>query len=196
SNPLPYICVNQPTTYLNGPYDPNGDSIAVIAHTPYTGYNSPCAYTPPSSVQNQIASSTGFDLNSTSGSVNFTPSATGQYVLAFRGEDYLRGTNLRLSYVYRDVQVSVLPCNAPPPNIDSVEAAVSSIEGGTIVSTKALGDAILVCPGSNLSFDLNSKSNNPNAVVLMYANTDLIPGSSFTTTGQGSANVTGTFSWT
>ena len=196
SNPLPYICVNQPTTYLNGPYDVNGDSIAVIAHTPYTGPNAPCAYTPPSSVQNQIASSTGFILNSTSGSVNFTPSATGQYVLAFRGEDYLRGTTQRLSYVYRDVQVSVLPCNAPPPNIDSVKAAISSITDGSIVSTKSLGDAVLVCPGSNLSFDLNSKSNNSTANVYMYANTAIIPGSSFTTNGQGTANVTGTFTWT
>ncbi|HEY9176302.1 MAG TPA: hypothetical protein VIN07_01365, partial [Flavipsychrobacter sp.] len=195
SNPLPYICVSQPTTYLNGPYDINGDSISVVAHTPYTGPNNPCAYTPPSSVQNQIASTTGFQLNSTTGTVNFTPSATGQYVLAFRGDDYLRGTTTRLSYVYRDVQVSVLPCNAPPPIIDSTKQAVTTISNGTIISTKGLGDAVLVCPGSNLSFSLNSKSNNPASNVYMYANTSLIPGSSFTTTGQGTANVTGTFSW-
>ncbi len=60
SNPLPYICVNQPTTYLNGPYDANGDSISVVSHTPYTGATNPCTYNPPSTVQDPIISVNGF----------------------------------------------------------------------------------------------------------------------------------------
>ncbi|MCB0697820.1 MAG: hypothetical protein KDC07_10675, partial [Chitinophagaceae bacterium] len=196
SNPLPYICVNQPNTYLNGPYDPDGDSINVEIQPPYTSTGTQCNYTAPSTYANPIVSSTGFNLNKTTGSVDFKPTQTGQFVLAFRGEDYLKGTNIRLSYVYRDVQVSVLPCTEPPPGIDSLTQAIASITNGTVVNTQFKGQAVFVCPGSDMEFDLNSKSADPSHNVYMYANTGLIPGSSFTTTGQGTGNVTGTFKWT
>src|SRR5690606_34315738 len=123
SNPLPYICVNQPTTYLNAPWDHNGDSIYVYQQVPYTvsaGTNSNKAIIPYSagwSVDDPIGSSAGnpYKLNPITGAATFTPNAQGFYVLGFRVEDYERGSGTLLSYVYRDVQVSVLPCSAPPP---------------------------------------------------------------------------------
>jgi len=200
SNPLPYICVNQPTTYLNGPYDPNGDSVVVIQQIPYTPggtTGTQCAYNVGYSVNDPIGSTAGnpYTLNYQTGSATFTPTNTGFYVLGFRAEDYERKTGTLLSYVWRDVQVSVLPCNDPPPAIDSIAAGISSITSGSIVKT-SLGDVVFACPGSNLEFDVNSKSNDPTHNVFMYANTNLFPGAGFTVTGQGSGNVTGTFTWT
>ncbi len=197
SNPLPYICVNQPTTYLNDPYDVNGDSVNVEIQRPYTNQTNQCNYTAPSTAANPIESTSGYTLNKATGSLEFTPGNAGLFVLAFRAEDYLPGTNTRLSYVYRDVQVSVLPCTEPPPAIDTLSEQFTSITNGAVIKTKNKGDAIFVCPGSNLSLDLNSKAIDPTHNVYMSATSTIPAGSySFTTANQGSSNVTGTFQWT
>ena len=203
SNPLPYICVGQPTTYLNAQYDPNGDSIYVYQKIPYTpagggvnGYGQVCAYNAGWSVNDPIGSSTGYKLNPLTGSATFTPMTTGFFVLAFRGEDYERGSGQLLSYVYRDVQVTVLPCTAPPPDIDSVEQVITSIKNATLVKTPNQGEVVYVCPGSEMEFSVNSTTDSTTHNVYMYANTSLLPGSNFTVAGQGSNSVTGTFEWT
>ena len=164
SNPLPYICVNQPTTYLNAPYDPNGDSIYVYQQVPYTGVrnnNSNKAiipYSPGWSVNDTIGmnATANYKLNPLTGSATFTPTATGFFVLAFRAEDYERGSGELLSYVYRDVQVTVLPCTAPPPGIDSVDQVITSIKNGKFVQPPNQGEVLYVCPGNALEFSINS----------------------------------------
>ncbi|MCB9046719.1 MAG: gliding motility-associated C-terminal domain-containing protein [Chitinophagales bacterium] len=203
SNPLPYICVGQPTTYLNAPYDPNGDSIYVYQQIPFTptggGVNQTgqvCGYNAGWSLADPIGSSTGYQLNPLTGSATFTPKTTGFFVLAFRGEDYERGSGQLLSYVYRDVQVTVLPCTAPPPDIDSVAQVITSIQNATLVQTPTQGEVVYVCPGSAMEFSVNSATDSTTHNVYMYANTSLLPGSNFTVTGQGSNSVTGNFTWT
>ncbi|MCB9064607.1 MAG: gliding motility-associated C-terminal domain-containing protein [Chitinophagales bacterium] len=199
SNPLPYICVNQPTTYLNGPWDPNGDSLWVVAQTPFTpagNIGNPCGYQAGYSVADPIGSTGDYKLNNLTGTATFTPASTGFKVLAFKLTDYERGTGKALSYVYRDVQVTVLPCTSPPPNIDSIGQVEITISEATIVNTKSQGEAIFVCPGSNMEFSINSKTPLSSHNVYLYANTDLFTGSAFNVTGQGSDNVTGVFTWT
>lgn len=198
SNPLPYICVNQPTTYLNNPIDINGDSMNVFQQVPYDFNATPCTYIAGYSVADPIGSTVGnpYTLNLYTGAATFTPVNTGFYVFGFRLEDYEYGTGTPLSYVYRDVQVSVLPCNAPPPNIDTLSKGITSIKNATIVKSKTYGDAVFVCPGSNMDVSLNTVSPNMGANVYMYGNTENFTGSSFSTVGQGTRNVTGTFSWT
>jgi gliding motility-associated-like protein len=204
SNPLPYICVNQPTTYLNAPFDPNGDSVYVYQQVPYTGgfgvnmVATQCGYAAGYSATDPIGSSAAnpYKLNPITGAATFTPTAQGFFVLGFRAEDYERGSGTLLSYIYRDVQVSVLPCSAPPPGIDSVSQLITSIENATVVKTPSQGDVFYVCPGSDMKFTVNSKTDSTNHNVYMYANTNLLTGSNFTVAGQGSNSVTGTFSWT
>ena len=205
SNPLPYICINQPTTYLNDPWDPNSDSVYVYQQIPYTptgfGANQTgqqCAYNAGFSVNDPISSAAGnpYKLNPITGAATFTPTAQGFFVFGFRAEDYERGSGTLLSYVYRDVQVSVLPCTAPPPGIDSVSQLVTSVENATLVKTPNQGDVFYVCPGSDMKFTVNSKTDSVTHNVYMYANTSLLPGSNFTVAGQGTNNVTGEFSWT
>ncbi len=200
-NPLPYICINQPTSYLNGPYDLNGDSMQVYQQEPYTNSSTTqCFFTvgTPFSLADPIgsAASNPYVLNPTTGAATFTPiQGIGQYLLAFRVEDYERGTGVKLSHVYRDVQVSVLPCTEPPPGIDSLSTNLTVVNG-TVVPVTDGSKAIVTCPGNNLNFTLTSKSFDPTHTVYMYANTTEFPGSNFTVTGAGTQSVSGTFTWT
>ena len=198
SNPLPYICINQPFTYLNSPADINGDSISVVQQQAYSAAGVTIAYQAGYNNADPIGSSVAnpYNLNSATGAATFTPSTQGFFVLAFRAEDYVKGTGTRLSYVYRDVQVAVLPCQAPPPQIDTLSQGFAAINNASVVETKNFGEVVYVCPGSNMSLSLNSKTVNPSAKVFMSANTQDFAGSGFTVQGQGTSNVTGTFTWT
>src|SRR5690606_23287933 len=117
----------------------------------------------------QSAPTNPYNLNSATGAATFTPQAQGFYVLAFRGEDYLRNTSTRLSYVYRDVQIAVLPCQAPPPQIDTLKRGFAAISNATVIETKNFGEVVYVCPGTNMSLRLNPKTLNPNAKIFMSA---------------------------
>ncbi len=199
SNPLPYICINQPTTYLNGPYDPNGDSMVIFqqlaCQAPLPGGAIP--YISPYSLTDPIASSAAnpYKLNPVTGTATFTPTVQGFFLFAFRAEEFERGTGTPLGYIWRDVQVSVLPCTAPPPGIDSVSTNFA-VSGGSIVKTSNQGYATFVCPGSNLKFDIHTQTDSATHQVYMESNSYLIPGSSWSTVGDGTNNVTGTFTWT
>ncbi|MCB0696256.1 MAG: gliding motility-associated C-terminal domain-containing protein, partial [Chitinophagaceae bacterium] len=103
-----------------------------------------------------------------------------------------RGTGISLGFVVRDVQVSVFGCNAPPPAVDDLPL---TIDNASLVKVNG-EDAILACPGSNIKFPVNTKSTNPNSNIYLEANVGSIPGSAFTTTGAGTASVTGEFTWT
>ncbi|MFN4247259.1 MAG: gliding motility-associated C-terminal domain-containing protein [Flavipsychrobacter sp.] len=197
SLPLPYLCVGQPNAFLNGPLDPNGDSVQVYQQVPYSAGPTACVYQPGYSNTDPIgsAASNPYQLNPTTGTATFTPKNSGFYVLAFRAEDYERGTGVKLGHVYRDVQVSVLNCTEPPPAIDSLTPAVT-IANGTVVPVVGGSKAVVTCPGNNLTFTLNSKANTPGHTLYMYANTVNVPGSTFNAVGAGTDNITGTFAWT
>src|SRR5690606_13612525 len=113
SNPLPYICVNQKYEYLNLPWDPDewdSHRAYVINTTPMTGPTTTVTFAPGFGPNNPV---NGYSLNNYTGTASFYPNVTGQYTMSFRAND-------KSSYVIRDVQVAVLPCTAPPPDMDSV----------------------------------------------------------------------------
>ncbi len=205
SNPLPYICINQPFTYLNSPFDPNGDSINVVqqnAHSAAAGLIQYATLPPPASFTFSNADpiysapSNPYNLNLYTGAATFTPQYQGMYVLAFRATDYEYGTGILLSYVYRDVQVAVLPCNAPPPDIDTLSRTATTVSNATIVKSKTMGDAVFVCPGSNMNISLSTKSPNQGGKIYMYANTEMFQGSTFSAPLNGNDSVVGSFNWT
>lgn len=191
SNPLPYICANQPYNYLNLPtdYDP-WDSNIVVTNTanPLNGFNAPIGYAAGYSPTQPIG---GYSLNTATGTASILPAVTGQYTLSFRAND-------KSSYVLRDVQIAVLPCTAPPPSMDSV---AQNLVNATLIGVKRknsekVDSLVYVCPGSTLSFTLNGKSENSQNNVYMRADNSAFNGSTFTTSGGGTDKVTGTFTWT
>lgn len=189
-SPIPYICVNQPAIFLNGPYDEDGDSLNVTNVQPLDNIGTPINYSVNYSLSNPVASAGNnpYNVNKNTGTATFTPTGQGYYVVAFLCEEYDKATGARTGYVIRDAQISVLNCSAPPPSVDSIPL---QIKDATFVN-----NALLVCPGSNLNFSVESKSTNPGNQLYMEANNAIIPGSSFTTAGSGTASITGTFDWT
>ncbi len=155
--PIPYLCTNQAANFLNGPYDVDGDSIDVTNVQPLDDVGVPVPYATlayPYSLTDPVASAATnpYTVNRYTGTATFTPTTQGYFVVAFRCEEYDRATGKRVGYISRDAQMSVVPCNAPPPSVD---ATPITINNGTFVNK-----SLLVCPGSNLNFTVNSNSAN------------------------------------
>lgn len=191
--PIPYLCATQPSFFLNGPLDPDGDSIVTENVQPLSTAGVFCNYAGTYSLTNPIASTStpAYNVNPNTGTASFTPGITGKFVLAFECSDYDRSTGTKLSYIRRDVQVIVLNCNAAPPDIDSIPmnltGAIYDASTGTIIA----------CPGVELSFTVNSQSNTTTNSVFMTANNAVVaPGSNFIVTGNGTGNPSAVFTWT
>jgi gliding motility-associated-like protein len=196
-DPIPYLCQNQPSLFLNGPLDPNNDSLTSSNVQPLdNNATSTIPYNTGYSLANPIASTAGnpYTVNVNTGTATFTPTLTGKFVLAFLTEEYDRFTGVKNGHIRRDVQVSVLNCSAPPPDIDSIP---QNLQGGVWVPTPPSGGYVLACPGVPLSFNINASSNTlSNAVFLSANNLVVAPGSVFGVTGNGTANPQGLFQWT
>lgn len=191
--PIPYLCVNQPSFFLNGPLDPDNDSMVTENVQPLTANGTVCNYAGGYSLANplQSTSTPPYFVNPNTGTATFTPGNTGKFVLAFECSDYNRSTGERLSYTRRDVQVVVLNCNAAPPDIDSLPMSLT----GAALDT-ALGQ-VVACPGEQFSFTVHSQSNTLTNAVFMSANNAVVaPGSNFIVSGNGTGAPSGVFTWT
>ncbi len=156
--PIPFVCNNQYFTYNNGAVDPNNDSLATEIVNPLSGNNCSTAPTnigfnpasPSFSIPNNpIQTNNSFVLNSATGEINFTPSASGTSALAIKVKEYRNG--LPVGYVMRDVQVQVLNgCTTTPPTL-TVNS--TTINGGNYSNNVMKG-----CIGQQLSFCVDIKS--------------------------------------
>lgn len=203
-DPIPYLCLNQPASFLNGPLDPNNDSMRVINQQPLDGAaifppnpnTIPYATTFPFTLADPVISTAGnpYAVNVNTGTATFTPTIQGKFVLAFRCFEYDRYSGVPLGYISRDVQVSVLNCNATPPTIDSIPM---NVNGGNFSTSPSTGNIITICPGGTLTFDVGAQSQTVSNTIFLGANNAITaPGSTFAVTGNGSSSANGTFTWT
>ncbi|HLO71161.1 MAG TPA: hypothetical protein VK167_09850, partial [Flavipsychrobacter sp.] len=190
--PLPYICANQPANYLNGPIDPNGDSLRVTNINAFEGAAAPIPYDVGYSLADPIASvgSNPYRVDTFTGTARFTPSNAGYFVLAFQCDEYDRATGIRTGYIRRDAQVSVFNCAAPPPVVDT------NFVSGNLTNSTFVKKDVIVCPGSSMSYTAKANSNVSTSKLYMEANVGDFAGSTFTTTGTGTTSSSGVFTWT
>ncbi|WP_276134944.1 gliding motility-associated C-terminal domain-containing protein [Polluticoccus soli] len=191
--PLPYLCVGIPSTYLNGPLDPFGDSLVTENVIPRDQWNSFYNYCTPYTAIDPIGAATSAPLNPyntdpTTGTATFTAMFPGQHVVAFKVTSYDRATGTKLGVCNRDVQVSILNCNGTAPNLSDPQ----NITFGELSNDK---DKFTTCSGVKFDFDVKASTTLPNRALYMEANLTNFPGASFTVVGEGTTNVTGTFSW-
>ncbi len=200
--PIPYLCLNQPDQFFNGPYDPNGDSLFVENVQPLgcvsctCGPNGEIPYVPSYSLVNPILSTlpAGYIVDPITGIATFTPSLVGKFVLAFKVSKYDPITKVLMGSTRRDVQVSVLTCNAPPPVIDSMPL---NITGGQFIHSNGT-NTLYTCPNTPINFTMNSFSQSGVNSIFLSLDTALsnTPGSTFTVSNNGTPSNGGTFSWT
>ncbi|RYD54256.1 MAG: gliding motility-associated C-terminal domain-containing protein, partial [Sphingobacteriales bacterium] len=195
ADPLRYICANQPSTFLNGPYDPNGDSIIVKPTDPLIDYNTPAIWISPYGPANPLptASNNPYKVDPITGTVTFTALNAGKWQLTYKVEKYEKGSGVFLGYSMRDINMVILNCSEPPPAVDSTPITISS---GTVVRMPSGAKIIYTCPGNELKFDVATKAVLPNSQLYMEADYPTMPSAAFSAPNNGSSAVTGTFSWT
>ncbi|OSZ78416.1 hypothetical protein CAP35_09210 [Chitinophagaceae bacterium IBVUCB1] len=197
TEPLPYLCNNQPSVFLNGPGDPNNDSMRTYNIVHYT-HNNPTvaptwlAFTPPYTLADPIgsAASNPWRMDSLTGAAYFTPTNAGRYTFDFQCDEYDPKSKVLTGYIRRTCEVNVLNCTYPPPTIDTTPL---SITGAYLQTDKK---RILACPGSNISFTVKGTANNTTSKVYLSTENSNISGYTFNATGQGTSTATGVFSWT
>lgn len=202
-DPIPYVCVNQANLYLNGPVDPDIDSIIFTNIIPKDDNCTNFTYTGGNSLVNPLPVSPigplGYVVDPQTGTATFTPTAQGVYVLAFQAEEYDKQTGVKVGFSQRDVQLNVLNCNAAPPVIvgAALNTAVQNLQGAVILPPTP-PYVLMVCPGQLMSFDVQATSASLSNNVKTYGNNaSSCPGSTYTASPLAGGNpVTGTFSWT
>lgn len=196
-DPIPYLCVNQYSSFINGSFDPDQDSMTTTSVWPLSAQGVQIPYLAPYMLANPMASSTPYTVNANTGTASFTPTVQGKFVLAFECKDYNRNNGTMLSSVRRDVQVSILDCNAAPPSIDSIPQNISGGIWNSPNPADPTDGYIISCPGEQISFTINAASNSmSNIVILSSNNTSVLPTSNFNVTNQGTSNPSAVFSWT
>ncbi len=164
-DPLTYFCVGKPYTFNMNAVDPNGDSLVFSSVIPldhgtikpfYTiqyasGYN--IAY-------NVLDGSPDLSINGSTGTINFTPTKAGRYLLAFKCEEYRN--NVKIGEIRREFMIETVVCNEVPPIIndekDREDVAV---------------DTIMIGENYNLTF---TGRDSPSDSLLMWIKTDTRPG--------------------
>ncbi|RYD52103.1 MAG: gliding motility-associated C-terminal domain-containing protein [Sphingobacteriales bacterium] len=191
-DPTPFLCVNKPSIFLNGPIDYDGDSIAIVPTVAKGGAGAPINYVAPYTFQNPVNSPASYPyyIDPLTGTVRFIAPAAGKFVLAFRMFKYDRLTGQEIGYVDRDVQTVVFPCTGDVPVISDPPI---SITGGTLIQSGAQGNIVTICPGDELQFTVNASSTTPTALLSIDDTLGSRIGS-FSLSGSGT-NVTGTFTY-
>jgi gliding motility-associated-like protein len=198
SFPVNIFCVGENANFSQGAIDLSGDSITYTLINPRNTGGTPipfvagCTPTNPLGAPTVFAST--FTFNSSTGNVNFTPTQSGNYVMALEVDAFHSGT--LVSTTMRDIQIVVIPCTTldNPPKLVNMFDSVH-VQGGVVYDSTHIG----VCPGSPLQFELVSTDPDSFNYVKDSANFSLLlPGSTFTVTHSGTVLDTATLhvSWT
>ena len=168
AQPIPYNCVNQIVNYNFGVYEPDGDSLVYSLINAMTGPNGSAPYQGGYSGTIPIP---GININPSTGEIIFTPTMTGNFVVAVLIEEYNSNGDL-VGSVVQDFQFEIITCNNvnPTPPTTGISNFVSSA-----VLTGPFD--IQACEGDSICFDIEFADNNPADSIYINSNiTQLFPG--------------------
>jgi len=183
----PYVCINQPASYNFGAVDPDGDSLAYVLIPAMTGAATFSPYNTPYSGQNPISA---IVLDSTTGTITFTPNTLGSFVVVVQVTEYDTAGNI-LAVTMRDIQIVVYNCagNIPP---DPTPSFLYNVVGqGTIAGPKKLE----VCEGDSFCVDFQVYDSNALDTLTLWSTNiaSVLPGATLSYTGTNP--ITGTICW-
>lgn len=194
SDPTPFFCINQPTTFNLAAIDQDGDSLtfnlipALNLPVQPNGNYANCNYVAPLAGTAPIATALGaFSFSSVTGQTSFTPNAMVNSCVVQQVSEYrngiLIGTSMReMTFIMLD--------NCPN---DGPEGPVSNINNGNVDPSDPTH--INVCQGidGNVSFDL--QGNDPDGDNIDIFATSLPPGATAVASNNGTPNPVLHFSW-
>jgi len=176
SQPIPYVCVNQPVNFNMSAYDPDGNTLVytfIPAMT--TGPGTSVTYAGGFS---SISPIPGITIDPATGQINFLPTVTGNYVVAVLIEEFDANGNL-VGSVVQDFQFEVITCTNTVPN--NPTGGVTNYTGsGSITSA----NSIQVCEGDSFCFDLVFTDTDAANTLIVTSNLNTIfPTATMTLTG-------------
>ncbi|MBL7765755.1 MAG: gliding motility-associated C-terminal domain-containing protein [Chitinophagaceae bacterium] len=193
--PISYFCINQPVSLNFGAIDVNGDSLYFESIQPRTGpgctttlptnipYTTGSGYNP---LTNPFNTNSTFNINSSTGAVNFTPAQTGASVITIKVSEYRNG--VLIGYVMRDIQLIIGNCNTPSP--------IMGIDTLTVNGGQLLNGVVQGCAGDSLNFCFNLTSTNPTAILVPSDNSVVsTPGSTIVYSNTLTDSIYACFSW-
>lgn len=187
SQPIPYVCVNQPVNFNMAAYDPDGNTL-VYSFIPAmtTGPATSVTY---AGGYSGTAPIPGITIDPNTGQINFTPTLVGNYVVAVLIEEYDANGNL-VGSVIQDFQYEVINCTNIVPNNPVGGVTNYTGSGGTTGP-----NSIQVCEGDSFCFDVVFDDNDPTNILTVTSNaSSIFPGANLTITGTNP--VTATFCYT
>jgi len=175
--PVPFVCAGQPVFYNHGAVDVDGDSLVYSLTDCYSMSGSVVGYGAGYSSTNPLSTTSGFNINASTGAISFTPSIAQIGVVCVLVEEFRNGT--KIGSIVRDIQFTVVNCNNTMPTLSGVNNTTSYTTSATV--------------GTQLCFDVFSNDVDSGQTTTLNWNAS-INGATFTS--AGSPHATGTFCWT
>ncbi len=196
--PIPYCCINQPFSFNSGTIDPDGDSLSFESIQPRTSglacpltpaninYVVPPLPAPPFTPLNPFPTGLTFNVNPSTGALNFNATATGAYVITVRVSEYRAG--VFIGSVMRDLQIVVQNCTTPSP--------VYGIDSLTVLGGQLVGGVVQGCATDTLNFCFDLTSTNPLAVLVPTSNAAVsVPGATIVYQNSLTDSIRACLSW-
>ncbi len=136
--PVPFLCTQDTTTFLNAATDPDGDQLVFSFQTPYDSYTAGGGLIPPPAILTwpipEVAFDAGFSvtqpfgaggysyINGSTGLTEYLAPIQGNYVVAVEVREYRFGQ--LIGRTRRDLQLQVIAC--PPNNTPSVNGTLGT----------------------------------------------------------------------
>jgi gliding motility-associated-like protein len=152
--PVNVFCLGQNANFSQGAIDASGDSLVYTLINPRDNGGLPipfvagCTPADPLGALSGTGFASTFSFNSSTGNINFTPTASGNFVLTVEVDAYHNG--VFVGSVMRDIQFTVTPCNDPPPPVLTSLFSQANVVGGVVIDSNHVG----VCPGQQVQINL------------------------------------------
>ena len=186
SQPIPYVCANQPVNYNYGVSEPDGDSLAFIFVSAWDAQGTALTYAGGYSGNAPI---NGITINPVTGQISFLPTVLGNFIVVVQCNEYDDNGNL-ISTTMRDIQFVVLNCNNTVPDINAGQ--ITAMVGNAVVTSP---NSVDICEGNTFSFTAVYTDPDVNDSLFLSTNMGIVlPGSSYTLSGSNPLTVV--YSWT
>jgi gliding motility-associated-like protein len=144
SQPIPYVCINQPVTYNFGAIEPDGDSLVFSLVSSRSALTTNVTYAGGYSATQPIP---GASITSNTGQLTFTPTTLGFFIFVIRVDEYDDNGNF-LGSVSRDIQFVVQNCNN-----NAIDISSGPIDNFSGTAQQTGPFSIGMCEGDNFIFE-------------------------------------------
>lgn len=175
SQPIPYVCVNQPVNFNMGASDPDGDSLSYAFIDARDQTTVPVTY---NGGYSGAAPIPGATIDPLTGQITFTPTIIGNFVFAVLITEYDANGNV-LGSVVQDFQFEVINCTNIVP--ETPAAGITNIVGAGSLTGPT---SIEMCVGDNVCFDLVFTDDDAGQILAITSNiATVLPNATISMTG-------------